>query len=77
MQKGLQTFARGFYSWYNINTKITKEELIMEKQQLALEIACALEDVFVAKVTAKEERVVLEFVGGECYELSLKKLENK
>ena len=49
----------------------------MEKQQLALEIACALEDVFVARVTAKEEVVKLEFVGGECYELTLKKVENK
>lgn len=43
----------------------------IDKKELALEIACALKDVFVANVEAKEESISIRFLDGKTYQLTI------
>lgn len=49
----------------------------MKKQDVLLEIACALKDVFVAKIETKEETVIIRFVDGKTYQLTIQELHEK
>ncbi len=43
----------------------------MKKEELLLEIACALKDCFVATVEEKEDGIRLSFPGGQAFVLRL------
>ena len=46
--------------------------MTVSKDSLAMEIACALKDVFVAEVEAENENVFIRFVDGTKYQLTVK-----
>ncbi len=44
----------------------------IKKEDLVLEIATALKDVFVAQIESKEEEIVMRFTNGQKFVLSVK-----
>lgn len=46
----------------------------VEKKDLALEIACALKDVFVAIVEAEDEAVTMKFTNGQKFRLEVQEV---